>query len=167
MMERIIERIQQLAPRERIFLLIGLAVAFVLILYAFILDPFFSQLNDLKKEIADNRDTLYWLQHANEQIQQLSKQKIFLPKPISPESFLVTVNNSLQENNINNFIGQINQNADEIHVRFNEVPFDPFIQWLTVIWQKYRITTNSLSLTPTNQEGIVTIDMTLKLSGAS
>ena|SRR3989338_7160566 len=156
------ERWQNMQPRERLFLAVGVIAAFLLLIYVLLLNPFFDSSNALKRQVAHQQQLALWLQQATTQIEKLKNAGYDLPSS-NYESLLVLINNNAQQHNLTSYINKISENDEgEVVIQFSTVPFDALIEWLTGLWRQYGVAVAQLNLTPQKTTGLVAVNLVLK-----
>ena len=158
---------ENLEPRERLFLLMGGIACGVLLIYFFILAPFFSNLSALRQQVNADQELLRWMQPAVQVITELQANGV-QPQTTSDEALLVTVNQSIQETELQLFLTQISQTNDkQVAVRFNRIPFDHLVKWLAKLWQKSAIEVTEISVIPQKTPGLVEANLTFQKANLS
>lgn len=148
-----------LKSREQLALVI-LSVFLILYLFTFaFVMPLKKEYLQLKEEVAYEKSLLHFMETAREKIKGHKKT----PSAYQNISLLQAMEQSIANNALNHFKHDISQNnnTNKATIRFSEVPFLHLISWLNNLNQRYKITTQTATITPSNTPGIVTVELTL------
>lgn len=123
---------QNLQPRERGALVLGSLALLALALYALLWEPWQREQAALRKQVAQQREDLAWMQEAATKIRSFNVQA---PKPAaarSNASLLAQVDRSLRESVLAPVNKQLEpKSAQQVNVEFAAVDFASLIRWLS------------------------------------
>ena len=152
-----------LNQREKRIVLAGGIFSFLLLVYLLIWQPFTDTIANMKQDLITQRELLVWIKDKVPEIQNLRQSNKTTKLDIG-ESLLVTIDNSLNTNNLKNANPELAQTSqNKVRISFASVSFNDMIAWLTQIWQKYPIKIEQVSIIPTQEEGVVKAELTLEL----
>lgn len=144
---------ENLAPRERLILTIGVAAAAVIVLWGFVWAPLSRGAAEFTDSVAEKRALLVDLQRAEG-----------LPGGDAPmqaggdagESLVVLVDRTAQPLGLAGaFTRTRPDGADAISVSFQNAPFDNLLAWLVSLEQGYGISVESASFNGSRERGLV------------
>lgn len=147
--------------RDKRMLLMGSIVVILFLLYEIIWSPLATTNENLRLRIQHNRDTLQYMQNADQRIQQLLKESKEKNNKTSG-SVLGTMQTEINNSEFASHVAQLRQ-AENDSVQFNlrKVNFDQLLIFLTSVWKKYHYIVSQISVVPTGVPGEVTADITL------
>lgn len=157
-----IERWQQLAPREQLVLGLGVVLAIVIVGWGFVWSPLAGNTAALSETVDDKARLLVDLRRAA----SLSAS------PAAPtsaaartSSLIVLVDETSRPYNLaSKFPRTSPDGQDAIMVSFREAPFDSLIGWLVELEQTHGVLVETFSSSPTGQPGIVSGQVRLRRS---
>lgn len=154
----------QLAPRERLTLIVGATVALPLLFYVLVWGPIKRDTNTLEQAVAAQRNTLAWMQSAAAEVMNLRAQGAQAPQQASGGgSLLSIVNQTAQRHELASTIQRMNPQGERaIELQLTGANFDRFVTWLGELESSHGITVSSLTLNRTAQPGQVDIRLTLE-----
>ncbi len=153
----LIEHWENLAEREKVILISGGIFALALLIYLLLMAPFFSSLNEAENQLQTNRQIISWLQPAAEKIKAYNQQGYHAIKP-STAPLLEIINSSLQTHQLNRYVTKIIPLNDKtINIRFDAVPFDNTMDWLTSLWLATNARINQATIMRLNTPGLVSM----------
>ena len=154
---------EQLAPRERLTLIIGLAVGLPLIFYVAVWAPLKRDTALLETNVAAQRETLAWMQSAAGEVLRLRASGAQAPQQAAGGSLLSIINQTAQRHELAGAIQRMNPQGERaIELQLNGVNFDRFVIWLGELESAHAMSVSSLSLNRTAQPGQVDIRLTLE-----
>lgn len=156
---------QQLAKREQIFLMGGGIALAILLFYTLIWDPLITAVSSRKTAITEQRQLLQWMKQVVPVVQRAQQSDVPSEQIIVTRDILLnTVEQSLKENALRDFATSISQtNDNQIQINFDAVSFDHLTHWLTLIWQRFGIQVEQITIKPKQKSGEVSVDLSLEL----
>jgi general secretion pathway protein M len=153
----------QLAPRERLTLILGAAVAVPLLLYVLVWGPLSREVDALETRVVEQQETLTWMQSAAAEVRQLRATGRQAPPESTGGSLLSIVNQSAQRMQLSGSIQRMNPQGDQgIELQLTGVAFDRFVRWLGELETTHGISVTSLSLSRATAPGQVDVRLTLE-----
>ena len=154
---------EQLAPRERLTLFIGAAVAVPLLFYILVWGPIRRDIDTLETGVAAQRETLDWMQSAAAEVMRLRAEGRSAPPPVGGESLLSVVNQSAQRQQLASTIQRMSPQGEQaIELQLTGVDFERFVRWLAELQTSHGIVLTSLSLSRAAGPGQVDARLTLE-----
>jgi type II secretory pathway component PulM len=148
-----------LNPRERLLLGWGLFALIATILYVFILEPRYQRLSVLRLQVPTKQSDLAWMQA---QVESNAALKSGVKNALSAERLplLTIVEKTSTQSGLRKKISRMQpaQNG-AVRVWFNEVQFNPWINWLDVL-RDQGVSVDAASISR-ESEGVVNIRVTL------
>ncbi|HED18893.1 MAG TPA: type II secretion system protein M [Gammaproteobacteria bacterium] len=139
-----------LEPRERQLVSGGAAVLLLLLLYTMIWDPMVGSYRDLKKDVAEQAQTLAWMQQTAGQIKALQRSSGGGgAQGLGGRSLLSVVDQSARTGGLGNSIKRIEPDGGKgVKIWLEGVAFDPMILWLGKLTRTYQIETSLITIEP-------------------
>jgi general secretion pathway protein M len=136
---------EQLAPRERI--LVGVCGAFIIaaLIWTMVISPLYTGSAQLKEDVASKQAQLANLHELASQITPANPGRPATQQG-GNDSIVVVIDQTTRERSL---AGYLKRNQPEgnsgVRLRFEGAPFDPLVQWLGELNQKYGMVTVSAS----------------------
>jgi general secretion pathway protein M len=157
MIERLVQYLQRLEPRERRILLAGAVAAALLIIVATVL-PLQRSVAAVEQRVERKRDDLQWLRSMAPQLAGLQGSA---PPPLR-ESLVVVVDRSARESGLaKSLVGSQPSGDGGLNVRLDQTPFDTLIMWLSQLRERYGVRVDSATIDAGKGSGNVTATLVL------
>ncbi len=138
-----------LEPRERRLVTGGAIVLLLLLLYVLVWEPVVGAYRDLKADVAEQRQTLAWMQQAAAQIRTLRGSGAGTARGLGGRSLLSVVDQSARQDGLGNYIKRIEPDGSKgVKVWLEGVAFDPMILWLGRLTRSYQVETTLITIEP-------------------
>lgn len=126
------ERWQQMAPRERVLVSAAGAVVAVMLAFLLIWRPLFASTGKLRKEVAEQRELVQWLNAIEPEVQLLRGARSM--RPAAGGSLLALVDQTSKANGLGQFVSRIQPEGDkEVRVWLEQAPYDEIMRWLIAL----------------------------------
>jgi len=157
MIERLLQYLQRLQPRERRMVLFGAVAALLLIIVATVL-PLQRSVAAIQQRVERKRDDLQWLRSM---APQLTGLQVSAPPPLR-ESLVVLVDRTARESGLaKSLVGSQPSGDGGLNVRLEKMPFDSLIAWLAQLNERYGVRVDSATVDAANEKGTVTATLIL------
>lgn len=154
---------EQLSQREQRLLSVGALLLLLIVAYLFLYQPLTQYTDKTRTQAQQQQALLQWMQQAEQALNTLQTQSSQI-KTITDATLLTTLSTLLATPPLNTSESTLAQTDNQqARIQFKQVPFDNLIQFLTLSWRQYRITTVSLETTPLNTPGLVQATIVLKI----
>jgi general secretion pathway protein M len=138
-----------LERRERMLVAGGGAVLLVLLLYTMIWEPIAGSYRALQDGVAEQKQTLVWMQQAAAELQLLQRSGSGTARGLGGRSLLSVVDQSARSGGLGPAIKRIEPEGGKgVKVWLEGVAFDPMILWLGKITRTYQIETSIITIEP-------------------
>lgn len=138
-----------LERRERMLVAGGGAVLLVLLLYMMIWEPIAGSYRALQDGVAEQKQTLVWMQQAAAELQLLQRSGSGTARGLGGRSLLSVVDQSARSGGLGPAIKRIEPEGGKgVKVWLEGVAFDPMILWLGKITRTYQIETSIVTIEP-------------------
>ena len=159
-MNELKQRLQSLTERERVVLGAGVIFTILIILYAFVWEPWQKELNRLRTQVPVKQETLVWMQKQADQVGPLL-QKEAIAKQLDNQPLLTVIEGSAQRSGLSKYIRRMAPGENgQVQIWLTEVEFDKWITWLEQL-RTLGIEVNTASVNRT-KDNRVTIRVTLQ-----
>lgn len=149
--------LRTLSPRDRRMLLVGGAIAAILVILVVIL-PLDHSVSRLQGQVAQKQADLLWMRNAAPEIAAAG--------PVhgnSGESLIVVVDQSARESGLGNSLaGSQPSGPGELNVQLEKAPFDSLVGWLARLSQQNGVQIESATIDTAGQPGTVNATLVLK-----
>jgi type II secretory pathway component PulM len=157
MIERALQYLQRLQPRERSIVLFGAAAALLLIVVATLL-PLQRSVASIEQRVERKRDDLQWLRSMAPQLAGLQNNA---PPPLR-ESLVVLVDRTARESGLaKSLVGSQPSGDGGLNVRLDQTPFDVLVGWLSQLRERYGVRVESATIEAGKGTGSVTATLVL------
>jgi general secretion pathway protein M len=155
--EQLQQYLQRLSPRERWMVLAGGAVVALLLVLA-IVWPLQRRVTAAEQRVERKRNDLVWLRSMAPQLATLQVTRT----PTLNESLVVLVDRTARESGIaKSLVGSQPSGDGGLNVRFEKMPFDALVAWLSQLHQNYGVRVDSATVDAANEAGTVTATLVL------
>ena len=160
MIERLQQYVQQLSPRER-WILLGGSVLAAILLIAVIVMPLQRNVSATETRLQKKRDDLVWIRSIAPQLGSLQNSR----PPSLHESLVVLVDRTARDAGLSqSLVGSQPSGDGGLNVRFEKLPFDALVSWLSQLHQQYGVRVDSANVDSANEAGTVTATLVLHAS---
>lgn len=138
-----------LEPRERLLVSGGAVVLVLLLLYTVIWEPVVSSYRNLQEDVAEQTQTLAWMQQAAAQIKVLQRSGTGSARGLGGRSLMAVVDQSARAGGLGDSIKRIEPDGSKgVKMWLEGVAFDPMILWLGKLTRTYQIETSLITIEP-------------------
>ncbi|KTD21915.1 type II secretion system protein GspM [Legionella londiniensis] len=142
---------RNLNDRERLALMLGGFFCLFYLIYLLIYSPLVTVIKNRSQALTEKKETLIWMRRI-----KLQYQPNQAGKKISNAQFLALLSRKLADSPVQDYSYQLQQTgAGDVQAAFDEVPFNPFLQWLFALNQEYALSIKELNVERTGSPGIV------------
>lgn len=143
--------LSNLNERERWTLIGGLICVVLYGYYLFLYEPLSSKVKLKSTQLHEKASTLTWMQQVRLEHRNSPKKQT-----VSNSQLLTVLANQLKESTLRKFPYQLQQaSSGEIQLTFDEVPFNPLIEWLTQINEQYALAIKQFDASKLETPGII------------
>lgn len=155
------EWFENLQPRERLYVIGGGICLLILLLYTMVWAPLSSKVTSARKTVAQQREDLEWMRAASEQVQKLG-----LNRPSARgsrnRSLLAVVDQDIQAAQLKSALQRMEpEGSQSVKIWINKGSFDALIGMLGKLETEQGVSVKSLSINPTDTQGLVDARVTL------
>jgi general secretion pathway protein M len=159
------EWFDKLEPRERLVLVVGVAISLLVLLYAGVWYPLERDVHRLQQSVLDQRATVAWMRQAAQEVKQLRSSGEH--RQVSTAPLLTLVEQSARQAGLGSTLSRIEpQGESQARVWLEEAPFDAMVRWLGQVRQSQGLTVESIVLDPQKDAGLVNARLVLERGGA-
>lgn len=151
-MNAILEWYEQLSDRDQLAVNIALPIVLLLLIIFAIIMPVNSLVSDMEQEVKSNRSAVVLLQ------QQVPQNSSKSSKSFSSLPNLITSTSRQFGFQLDRYE---EKKGGEINVWFDSISFDKMMQWLAQLENDYGVTSSYISVSQTNEVGIVRANVRL------
>ena len=150
---------ENLAERERRFVMIG-AIATIVLLIAGMVLPLNRNLSQARQRVTTKQVDLAFIEGA---APQLASAGPAVGNAASPESLVVLVDSSARESGLGKSLSSSQPTGDRgLRVRFDRVSFDGLVAWLARLSQNHGVRVESAEIEAAGEPGLVNAGLVLK-----
>lgn len=147
----------QLAPRERIAILIGAGVLTVILLYLLAWTPFVERAQRLETSVQERRATQQWMKGAVQEAQRLRATST--PTSGSThggQSLLALIDQSARAQGLASALKRVEPDGENsVRVWLERAPFDDMLTWLGGLRQQQGVRISSITVDEQGGPGLV------------
>jgi len=138
-----------LEARERKLVIGGAAVLLLLLFYVAIWEPLAGGYAALKNNVAEQKQTLVWMQQAAQQLQLLRRSAPAAAQGLAGRSLLAVVDQSARADGLGSSLKRIEPDGSKgVKVWLEGVVFDSMVIWLGKLTRTYHIETSIITIEP-------------------
>jgi len=158
MIEQLQQYLQRLTARER-WIVLGGAIGVVLLIVIATVLPLQRSVRAAEHRVEKKRDDLVWLRLMAPQLSSLQTRAA----PVLSESLIALVDRTARESGIAKSLAGPSQPSGDggLSVRFEKMPFDNLVTWLSQLRERYGVRVESASVDAAPEPGMVTATLVL------
>ena len=161
-MSKVTDWLASKEPRERLILISGAILLCLFLIYSLIMQPLTSGLDKRERLLEQQRETLAWMKQSAGEIKTLRSFSSNKSGANSKQSLLSTVDRTAKTVLPREAIRRVEpQGNNQVQLWVEKAPFDPLLQWISTLQQRYAITVSSISI-DRQEQGIVNARISLK-----
>lgn len=154
-----------LQPRERIILLIGSGCVLLLLLYAFIWEPFTRESARLEQSVADQQVLLAWISDASREVERLRRGR-GAKGGRGGESIMALVDRTAKSGGLGTHLKRIQPDGSgKVRLWLEASPFDSVVRWLRQLEERYGVYAEGVVIDSTDTSGLVNARLVLEGRG--
>lgn len=154
-----------LQDRERHVLSISGLIGGILFIYMVMWSPLSNAVDDRKIQVQSQQQLLQYIHHANATIAQYKAMGITVENTSSNANGLLSlVEQTAAAAQLSAHLKQVQQTAkNQLSLTFENVPFDPLLQWLQTLSTTHGVRVSEISATRLPTLGVVNVKMVLRM----
>lgn len=133
------------APRERMLLGSGAVLLTLLMIYAFVISPFYSSYDDLQVKVNAQRNNAAWMEQNSQTLQQLRRAGGG-SRGLGGKSLLATADSTARAGGLAGALKRVEPEGSNVRVWLEGASFDLVMKWLVQLSTTYGIETDSVSM---------------------
>jgi general secretion pathway protein M len=154
-----------LAPRERIIVYAAAALLAVILVYTIVVQPLYSKYDSLVSSVAQQRETLQWMQQNALTVSQLKGAKP-AAEGLAGRSLLSVTDAAARSAKLASALKRIEpEGSDAVRVWLDDAAFDDVVGWLEVMSNRYGADVDTITLERAQAAGRVNVRLTLRAPG--
>jgi general secretion pathway protein M len=158
MIERVLQYLQRLQPRERRMVLVAAVAALLAIVVATLL-PLQHRVATAEQRVERKRNDLQWLRAMAPQLAELQGNTA----PPLRESLVVLVDRTARDSDLaKSLVGSQPSGDGGLNVRLDQTPFDTLVVWLSQLHERYGVRVDSATIDGGKGSGTVTATLVLR-----
>lgn len=155
------EWFENLQPRERLYVITGGATLIIFLLYLMVWTPLNGKVKTSRQIVAQQREDVEWMRAAGEQIRKLGINSPSL-RIDRHRSLLAVVDQEIQTARLKGALQRMEpEGSQSVKIWINKGSFDALIEMLGKLEATQAISVKSLSINPTDTQGLVDARVTL------
>ncbi len=153
----------QLAPRERRALIIGIVALGGIIIYFMLWEPFTTERTQLENIITSQKSTLDWMNETAAEVQQLRSQSKTSSVKTRKQSLLSLIDKSTRTGALSKANKRIEPKGErQVRVNFKEVSFTELMRWLGQLHNQHQVQVSTITIEPQHTPDKVKVRLILK-----
>lgn len=149
------------SDRERYFIVIGMVIVALLLVYELVWIPLYNTTVRLQQRVQSQQQLLIWMLKAEQRIKRYRLAGYTEVQP-TQQALLVVAEQTLANQKLANYLLGVQQpQSNQLTLTFNPMPFDEFITWLQQLWKQYGINVAQIQVSKTAEIGVVQVKVTL------
>lgn len=156
-----------LEPRERMLVLAAMGALVLLLVYALLLQPFYSKHSKLRNSVAEQHQTLQWMQQNAATVRQLQGSGQAASTGLAGRSLLSVADASARSAGLGPALKRVEpEGSSGVRVWLDGAAFDSVIGWLDSMGRQYGVDIESVSFEQSGASGRVNVRLTLQAPAA-
>lgn len=155
--------LEKLEPRERLMLFAGAVLLGLLLLYVLVLAPLRSGYHALQESVAEQRETVVWMQGSAQTIQRLSSSSGAAVKGLGGRSLLAVTDSTARAGGLGPALKRVEpEGSNSVRVWLEGAPFDVLIKWLGTLSTQHGVDADTVTLERIEAAGLVNARLMLE-----
>ena len=155
--------LDKLEPKERLMLAVGGVVLMLLLIYVLVLAPIRSAYQLLKSGVAEQRETVAWMQGSARKIERLRSSGGSASQGLGGRSLLAVTDSTARAAGLGAALKRVEpEGGNSVRVWLDNAPFDVLIKWLGTLSMRHGVDANSVTLERNESAGLVNARLTLE-----
>ena len=155
--------VDKLEHQERMMLAVGGDVLVLFLIYALVLAPIRSGYHALEQGVAEQRDTLAWMQGSAQTIQRLRSSSGTAAQGLGGRSLLAVTDSTARAGGLGDALKRVEpEGSNSVRVWLDGAPFVVLVRWLGTLSTRHGVDANSVTLERSEVAGRVNARMTLE-----
>ena len=155
--------LDNLEARERMMLAGGAVLLALLLVYVLVLAPLHSGYHSLQESVAEQRDTVLWMQGSAQTIQRLRSGGGAAAKGLGGRSLLAVTDSTARAGGLGPALKRVEpEGSNSVRVWLEGAPFDVLIKWLGTLSTQHGVDAGSVTLERQAAAGLVNARLTLE-----
>lgn len=155
--------LDNLGSRERLMLAAGAVLLVLLLLYVLLLEPLLSGYHALQESVAEQRDTVHWMQGSAETIQRLRSSGGTAAKGLGGRSLLAVTDSTARAGGLGPALKRVEpEGGNSVRVWLDGAPFDVLVKWLGTLSTQHGVEADSVTLERNEAPGLVNARLMLE-----
>ena len=158
---------QNLQVREQRLLMAGGALLALLLVYALIWAPLVGGIGKLETSVAQQRETLAWMQKAAAEVKALRAASGRRSAGLGGRSLLAVVDQTARAAGLGGALKRVQpQGDDSVRVQMESASFDAMMRWLRNLLTQNGVFVTTITVERADAPGLVNVRATLNAAGA-
>jgi general secretion pathway protein M len=155
--------LDKLEPKERMMLAVGSVVLLLLLIYVLVLAPLRSAYQLLKLGVAEQRETVVWMQGSAQTIQHLRSSGESDSQGLGGRSLLSVTDSTARAGGLGVALKRVEpEGSNSVRVWLDGASFDVLIKWLGALSTRHGVDASSVTLERNGVAGLVNARLTLE-----
>jgi general secretion pathway protein M len=155
-----------LEPRERLLVLAVAGVVVALLIYGVLLQPFYNRHARLKTGVAEQYETLQWMQQNAASVRQLRGSGQPASTGLGGRSLLSVADASARSAGLGPALKRVEpEGSSGVRVWLDGAVFDAVVGWIDSMGTRYGVDVDSISVEQSGAPGRVNVRLTLQVPG--
>jgi len=157
------EWLEGLEPRERLLVIAGTGLLAVFLVFALVWLPLHSGYKDLRARVAEQHDTIAWMQRSVKQIEQLKRSGGTAVTGLGGRSLLAVTDSTARAGGLGTELKRVEpEGKDSVRVWLDGASFDVLVKWLGTLSATHGIHVDNATLERNDAPGRVNARLTLQ-----
>jgi general secretion pathway protein M len=155
--------LDKLEPKERIMLAVGGVLLLLLLIYVLVLAPIRSGYQSLQQSVAEQRETVVWMQGSAQKIQRLRSSGGTAAQGLAGRSLLSVTDSTARAAGLGPALKRVEpEGSNSVRVWLDGATFDVLIKWLGTLSTQHGVDADSVTLERNEVAGRVNARLTLE-----
>jgi len=153
--------IAQLSERERLLLLFGGLLLFIVLVYGLAWRPFDARFERLQQQVQEQQSLRIWMQASALTVKQL-RSTTGSRSGSSQRSLLSVVDQTIRQSGLSQALKRVEPDgADKVKVRLEQAGFDAMVAWLENLQNRNGVMVQAVTVDRHDSVGVVNVRLTL------
>jgi general secretion pathway protein M len=153
-----------LEPRERLMVYLAAGVLLLVLVYLLLLRPFHVSHDRLRAGVADQRETVQWMQQSAAQVKQLQRSAASTSGGLGGRSLLSATDAAARAAGLGPSLKKVEPDGSQgVRVWLDGARFDDMVGWLDVMGTRYGVDVDTITIERGGSPGLVNARLNLQI----
>lgn len=153
---------ESLQVREQRTLLIGAVVLVLIGIYGLIIEPLFTEMEQLQTSVEKQEEDLLWMKQAATRVARLKRHSGSTPAVTGKTALMSLIDQTSRKFELRSTLKRINPVGENVRVQFESASFDQLLRWIEELSVSHHVAVGTLTMERQQSAGRVNATIVLE-----